>query len=50
MIVTILPKQDAEREAWLRLSREGLEGAYGEDEAGYPIDAIKEANPEYERR
>ena len=48
LIVTILPKHDTERESWLRLSRKGLEGAYGEDEEQYSLDSIKEANPEYE--
>lgn len=48
LIVTILPKQDAEREPWLRLSGKGLGGAYGEDEEGYSVDSVKETNPEYE--
>jgi hypothetical protein len=47
LIVTILPKQDAERESWLCLSGGRLEDAYGEDEEDYSLDLIKEANPEY---
>lgn len=50
LIVTILPKNDGERESWLLLSGKKLEGAYGETEEEYPLDSIKEANPEYERR
>ena len=50
LIVTVLPKQDAEHEAWLRLSGKGLEGAYGDVEEEYSLDSIKEANPEYAGR
>lgn len=50
LIVTILPKDNGGREAWLALSGERLEDAYGEDEEEYPVDSIKEANPEYEGR
>jgi hypothetical protein len=52
LIVTVLPKQemDDEREAWLLLSRKGLENAYGEDEVEYTLDMIKRPNPDYERR
>ncbi len=49
LIVTILPKPDEEHEAWLRLSLSNLQRAYADDEEGYPLEAIKEANPEYER-
>ena len=49
LLVTILPKHDRERDAWLRLSRESLEGAYGKDEQDYTLDSITEANPYYER-
>ena len=38
---------DNEREAWLNLSIQGLEGAYGEDEPGYSTDLIKEVNPHF---
>ncbi len=52
LLVVVLPKQpdDAEREDWARLSRQALENAYAEDEPDYFLDAIKEPNPEYERR
>lgn len=50
LIVTVLPKHDAERESWLRLSAERLKDAYGEDEEEYSTALIKEANPEYEGR
>ena len=50
LLVTVLPKEheDEEREAWLRLSSEGLARAYGEDEPDYPAELIKEPNPDYE--
>jgi len=52
LLVTVLQEQkpDEERETWLLLSSKGLERAYGEDEAEYSLDLIKEPNPEYERR
>ena len=50
LLVTVLPEEqeDEEREAWFRLSSEGLARAYGEEEPEYPIDLIKEPNPDYE--
>lgn len=48
LIVTVLPKRDAEHESWQRVSGKRLEYAYSEEEEEYPIDLIKEANPEYE--
>lgn len=50
LIVTILPKQDTERESWLRLSGKRLEGAYSENEEEYSLDSVKEVNPEYRER
>ena len=50
LIVTVLPKHNGEREAWLALSAGRLADAYSADEEGYPLDSIKEANPEYEGR
>jgi hypothetical protein len=50
LIVTVLPKDDAERAAWLRLSSNRLADAYGPDEEEYALDLIKEANPDYEGR
>ncbi len=42
-----LDEPDNEREAWLNLSIQGLEGAYGEDEPEYSTDLIKEVNPHF---
>ena len=52
LLVVVLPKQssDHEHEDWLLLSRQALENACGEDEPEYSLDAIKEPNPEDERR
>ncbi len=46
----ILPKHNGDHEAWLALSGGRLGEAYSADEEGYPVDSIKEANPEYEGR
>ena len=50
LIVTVLPKENDERESWLRLSSAQLNAAY--DGAGdeYPLDLVKEMNPDYEGR
>ncbi len=50
LLVTVLPEEqeDEEREAWFRLSSEGLARAYGEEEPRYPIELIKEPNPDYD--
>jgi hypothetical protein len=50
--VTVLPKEDIEDEkiAWLRLSGEKLEYAFGNDEPDYSNSIIKEKNPDYEGR
>jgi hypothetical protein len=52
LIVTVLQEEepDNDREDWLRLSAQTLEGAYGEDEPEYPADLLKEVNPSYEAR
>ena len=52
LLVTVLPKeqQDEEHGAWFRLSSEGLARAHGEEEPEYPIELIKEPNPDYEGR
>jgi hypothetical protein len=42
-----LDEPNNEREAWLNLSIQGLEGAYGEDEPEYSTDLIKEVNPHF---
>jgi hypothetical protein len=48
LIVTVLATNDDEHESWLRLSNQGLENAYGTNEAEYSLDSIREANPEYD--
>lgn len=51
LLVTVLPSEtDVERDDWLRLSANGLEAAYGDDETEYSLTDLKEANPEYDRR
>lgn len=52
LLVVILPKQsnDDERDDWMRISQHALASAYGDNEPEYPLDAIREPNPEYERR
>jgi hypothetical protein len=46
LIVTVLPEQLAEREAWLWLSRHQLNNAYNQND-DYPLNAIKTPNPDY---
>ena len=48
LIVTVLGKNDAEHDSWLRLSGLGLENAYSTDEEEYSLASIREANPEYD--
>ena len=52
LIVTILSGQKSmnEHEAWLQLSGQRLEDAYGENEPEYSSDLLKEVNPDYEGR
>ena len=52
LFITVFRKQtlDEEHEAWLNLSRTGLEKAYEEDEIEYSLEMIKRPNPDYERR
>ena len=50
LIVTILAKDNGDRDTWLALSGQCLKNAYSEAEEAYPVDSIKEANPEYEGR
>lgn len=49
LLVTVLPK-DEEREEWRALSAKRLEEAYDEHEEEYPLELIKETNPDYESR
>jgi hypothetical protein len=49
VIAVLLDEQpDDEYEAWLLLSKQGLETAYDDDEVEYPLNLIKESNPDYE--
>jgi hypothetical protein len=41
---------DDEHEDWLRVSQSALESAYSSDEPTFPLDVIKEPNPDYEGR
>ena len=51
LIITVLPKSLVEeRQDWTTAALVSLERAYGTDEPDYPLDMIKEANPEYEAR
>ena len=46
LVVTILPEQLTEREAWLNFSKNQLNDAYDRDD-DYPLDTIKTINPDY---
>lgn len=50
LLVTVVPpdQSDLEREAWMNMALSRLAEAYGEDEPEYPLERIKEWNPEYE--
>lgn len=50
LIVIVLLNEipDDERQGWFRLAERGLAGTYGENEVEYPLDLIKEPNPDYE--
>jgi hypothetical protein len=49
LLVTVIPNGEIERETWVRFSAGQLSKAYdGDDE--YPLEAIKEMNPDYEGR
>ena len=52
LLITVLPRRQSTgaREGWLYVSETGLAHAHGDDEPDYPLEMIKEANPEYERR
>lgn len=50
LIVTVLPNGDTDRDAWLRLSIAQLNGAYNGDADDYPLELVKEMNPDYEGR
>ncbi len=48
LLVLVITPPDAEQTAWLTLSAQGLNAAYGADEPDYPATLIKEPNPAYE--
>jgi hypothetical protein len=50
LIIQVLPKNDDEREQWLTLSKSRFAGAFANGDDDYPLDLIKETNPEYEAR
>ena len=50
LLVTVLPQGDSERVAWLRLSATQFNAGYNGDADDYPLDLIKEMNPDYEGR
>lgn len=47
LIVTIVSEGDDDRDNWLAWSRHQLDRAYSEED-DYPLDMVKETNPEYE--
>ncbi len=49
LIVTVLPKDNGERESWLRLSAAQLNAACNGDD-DYALHMVKEMNPDYEGR
>lgn len=50
LIVTILPDGDTNRRSWLQLSASQLNAASDGDDDDYPVESIKEMNPQYEGR
>lgn len=42
LLIMVLPKADEERDDWLRLSAQGLELAYGDNEPDYDLSDIRE--------
>jgi hypothetical protein len=50
LLIKVLPKSDVERNAWLELSKNRLEEAFANGEDEYPLELVKETNPEYEAR
>lgn len=48
LVVTVLAAADAERDSWLRVSGARLNSAYNGEGDDYPLDSIKERNPDYE--
>ena len=50
LIIQVLPTNDPERDAWLGFSKTGLESAFANGEDEYPLELVKENNPDYEAR
>jgi len=50
LVVTVVPREqaDEERQDWMNMALSRLAEAYGDDEPEYPLEAIKEFNPDYE--
>jgi hypothetical protein len=50
LVVTVVPEStNDEREVWAEFALENLSQVYGDNEPEYPLNSIKEANPDYER-
>lgn len=47
VIVSVMGLGDEEHEAWISFSGRRLQDAYGEAEPDFPLDLVKESNPEY---
>ena len=50
LLITVLPDEDKEHEAWLRVMAGQLDSAYDGESDDYSSDSIKEMNPGYEGR
>ena len=50
LLVTVLPDEDEDREAWLQFSLANLSKAYSDDEPDYGVESLKWVNPDYAGR
>lgn len=50
LLVLVGPEERGDQDEWSVAAGLLLENAYGEDEPEYPLDLIKEPNPDYEGR
>jgi hypothetical protein len=50
LLVTVVPNNDEEHEAWLRVVTAQLDTAYNGESDDYALESIKEMNPDYEGR
>jgi hypothetical protein len=48
LTVTVLSRGQVEDAEWNLLSAKGLAGAYGDSEPEYPLNLIRDPNPDYE--